>query len=205
MPNFCSECGCEKKNKTARGLCKTCRNREDGRRYRASHREQFRAHGLKWYYANKDYVKAYHAARYATKDNTAEKARTKAWLAAHPEHVKARSAAYHVANRERRSAQIAEWQRTHRVEKNAAGHRRRARSRALPHTLTVEQWKAIVAAYKGRCAYCGVKTERLTQDHVIPVVKGGGYTADNIVPACLTCNDKKFVGPPPKPVQTMLL
>ncbi len=43
------------------------------------------------------------------------------------------------------------------------------------------------------CQYCGTQcsTEDLTFDHVIPVVKGGSKTWDNIVTCCLDCNHKK--------------
>ncbi len=43
------------------------------------------------------------------------------------------------------------------------------------------------------CQYCGGTPPRsyLTMDHVIPVVKGGKKTWDNIVTACRNCNVKK--------------
>jgi 5-methylcytosine-specific restriction endonuclease McrA len=43
------------------------------------------------------------------------------------------------------------------------------------------------------CQYCGNRysTENLTFDHVVPQVQGGGATWENIVTACLTCNNKK--------------
>lgn len=43
------------------------------------------------------------------------------------------------------------------------------------------------------CQYCGVKypAEELTFDHVIPQVQGGQATWENIVTACLACNNKK--------------
>lgn len=84
--------------------------------------------------------------------------------------------------------------------------RRRARLRHLPATLTLDQWKGIQAAYGYRCAYCGRKSSSLTQDHVVPIVKGGGYTPDNIVPACLSCNSRKSSGAPPiMPAKRLML
>jgi 5-methylcytosine-specific restriction endonuclease McrA len=43
------------------------------------------------------------------------------------------------------------------------------------------------------CQYCGQKpgAQRLTLDHVIPVVKGGPKSWENIVSACRPCNLRK--------------
>jgi 5-methylcytosine-specific restriction endonuclease McrA len=46
---------------------------------------------------------------------------------------------------------------------------------------------------KYACQYCGVRypAEDLTFDHVVPQVKGGQATWENIVTACLACNNRK--------------
>jgi len=42
-----------------------------------------------------------------------------------------------------------------------------------------------------RCVYCGT-TKYLTLDHLIPISKGGDYfSSDNLVTACLHCNNAK--------------
>jgi 5-methylcytosine-specific restriction endonuclease McrA len=43
------------------------------------------------------------------------------------------------------------------------------------------------------CQYCGSRcsTEDLTFDHVVPIVKGGSKTWDNIVTCCFECNHRK--------------
>jgi 5-methylcytosine-specific restriction endonuclease McrA len=41
------------------------------------------------------------------------------------------------------------------------------------------------------CAYCGVKTERLTIDHIVPKSRGGETSFENCVAACKPCNNKK--------------
>ncbi len=74
--------------------------------------------------------------------------------------------------------------------------KRRAMVRgASDGTFTAKQWKEMKAAYDNRCVYCLNVFERLTQDHVIPVSKGGAHAASNIVPACKSCNCKKNVAP----------
>jgi len=43
------------------------------------------------------------------------------------------------------------------------------------------------------CYYCGMETapEDLTMDHIVPVIRGGKSTKNNVVPACKECNNKK--------------
>ena len=59
--------------------------------------------------------------------------------------------------------------------------------RSAECTLTAAEWRQIQAAQKGKCYYCRKKT-RLTQDHVIPLSKGGAHNKQNVVGACLPCN-----------------
>lgn len=90
----------------------------------------------------------------------------------------------------------AEWRATERGREllRLAAQRRRHRKASLPATLTDEQWLAAVVTFGGRCAYCGDE-KRLTQDHVVPVCRGGGLVAWNVVPACGSCNSSKFDRP----------
>lgn len=42
-----------------------------------------------------------------------------------------------------------------------------------------------------KCEYCGAKDVPLTEDHIIPMVKGGPDIPSNIVLACKECNSSK--------------
>ena len=42
-----------------------------------------------------------------------------------------------------------------------------------------------------KCTYCGVKSKKLTIDHVIPRSKGGKSSFENCVASCKSCNTKK--------------
>ena len=57
--------------------------------------------------------------------------------------------------------------------------------------FTNEQWEALKDKYRYCCFYCGNKPDRLEQDHVIPLSRGGDHTKSNIVPACPFCNNSK--------------
>lgn len=79
----------------------------------------------------------------------------------------------------------------HRLNKRIGQQRRKARIKALAASFTTADWKVVLEVYNGKCAYCGGAHDKLQQDHVMPVVQGGGYTKDNIVPACPKCNLEK--------------
>ncbi len=42
-----------------------------------------------------------------------------------------------------------------------------------------------------RCYWCGRNMKEITQDHIIPLSKGGLHTETNVVAACQSCNSKK--------------
>lgn len=73
-----------------------------------------------------------------------------------------------------------------------AQQRRRARRAGAPADFNAADWVACLEWFEHRCGYCGAAVENLTQDHVVPVESGGGYVPANIVPACLSCNSRKF-------------
>ena len=55
-----------------------------------------------------------------------------------------------------------------------------------------------------QCQYCGVKHHPLTVDHIIPKVKGGKDTWENLVTACIHCNNKKSDLTPAEAHMTLL-
>lgn len=76
--------------------------------------------------------------------------------------------------------------------------RKRARKRALPATFTAKQWQACLEYFHHTCVYCGAQQDFwhvLEQEHFIPVTAGGGYIAENIIPACKSCNSSKCDAP----------
>ncbi len=70
---------------------------------------------------------------------------------------------------------------------------RRARQRALPADLTVEQWIEVLGQSHGYCYHCHsfIGEQTLVLDHLVPLALGGGTTLSNVVPSCQRCNADK--------------
>ena len=66
--------------------------------------------------------------------------------------------------------------------------RERQKARALRKT---RWWKQRLS--RGTCYYCGHRfaPDELTMDHIIPLIRGGKSTKNNLAPACKDCNNKK--------------
>jgi 5-methylcytosine-specific restriction endonuclease McrA len=65
-------------------------------------------------------------------------------------------------------------------------------------THTYGDWELLKKQYNYTCPCCGLsepfigqKSEYLTEDHIIPLSKGGSDLIENIQPLCLNCNIKK--------------
>ena len=105
----------------------------------------------------------------------------------HKEHKRNYKRQYRIENGKKIAAGILKWQRLNRDRVSINGHSYRAKKLNLPHTLTVQQWENAKLHFDGRCAYCG-EDKPLAQEHFIAVNTNGPYTAENIIPACKSCN-----------------
>jgi hypothetical protein len=171
-------------------------HREDLRLYaaqyraREGHREKLRLYAKQYYRANREQV---HLS-------------AKQFRHAHREKIKAEKRAYAEANREKIRLKKRAYAQSHRAQCNVANQRRKAQKQGVTrNTLSTAQWQEIKEAFGHRCAYCGRKMARLTQDHITPLSQHGDHHVHNIVPACKSCNSRKYTGPPPTPVQPLLL
>lgn len=130
----------------------------------------------------------------------------RAYILANPEQIKATQERYRRTHPERVKASYATYAKANSEKIRAKCAKRRARKAGAPiNDLTAAQWQEIKTAYGHRCVYCERKMQRLTQDHITPLSKGGSHTLSNIVPACTTCNSRKHVNGPLAPVQPLLV
>lgn len=63
--------------------------------------------------------------------------------------------------------------------------------RKIPHRNRVLSRKGILARDQHQCQYCFASPAKLTLDHIIPQSRGGHGTWENLVAACVPCNNRK--------------
>lgn len=137
-------------------------------------RSQHRAAVRAGYARRADYYKAVH----------------KVWKAANPDKLRAAERNLYASDPEKYKRKYRKWAASNPESRAVRMSRRRARMAAVSVTLTLAQWRAVLASYGQRCAYCG-SPDRISQDHVVAIALGGAHSADNVVPACGSCNSAK--------------
>lgn len=215
----------DRKGKAGRSAaCKMCHSAA-GRNYATEHQGQIRAYRAQRYAGQRDEAlaraaayqranpervkeakrRSYEAKReeYLAKNKAnreANRDRINAERAAknrqNPEPARQRARAWYNANRERARAQARKWKRKNPEKRLESQRERRAKKKGAPIIkLTAAQWALILDYFGHACAYCGVTGVSLTQDHVVPLSRGGEHSAANVVPACVHCNSRKFARP----------
>lgn len=147
---------------------------EQGKRYRERHREERNARKRAQYAAKADEINAKRKQAYAADPEPRREAARK-YSADHREQLRQRSKENYPKYKERF--------RVYRAN-------RRARELAAEGSFTEQEWQELLTQFGNRCAYCGAEGP-MTRDHKLPLSRGGTNWINNIVPACMTCNNRK--------------
>ena len=164
--------------------------KEQHHEYYVDNKESQKETNAKWREANPDKVRGYQRKSY--ENNKAQKQEYSAkYRKENKQKIKESNARYYVNNKAKRDKYNQEYSKKNPGAKYRSKIRRRDTTKQLVATLTQEEWQKILDDHFYCCHYCGKKSDSLHQEHKIPVSKGGGWTKDNIVPSCASCNSSK--------------
>jgi len=88
-----------------------------------------------------------------------------------------------------------EYEKMHPEKRRIRENRRRAIKRNAPGSHTIREFYGLCESLHWRCVYCGtaVTKKTVSQDHKIPLSRGGSDSIENIAPSCRSCNFHKSV------------
>jgi hypothetical protein len=185
------------------GWCRECRRQYDrdyyaadpqkGRDYAKHYRERYpiraRIAVKRWYVNNREHVYEYNR---QYRESHPEQVQRWGEKTRESNRIRARKAYWQ--NPELHKAQNRERQRNNPHWSSLNYHRRRARKLTLPATFSETDWQFALEHFNHRCVVCEADSNNgwdFAKDHWRPLSKGGGTTADNIVPLCTSCNSRK--------------
>lgn len=138
--------------------------------------------------------------RYKQREDVKIKARAASsrWTKNNPEKNAIRVRNWAKNNRKKVNEIYERWRRTHLEVSREKARKRRAFKKGNGGDLSLRDWQEILETYGNICLCCSKRAEetpegKLTQDHIIPLSKGGMHTKNNIQPLCLTCNVVKGI------------
>lgn len=186
--------------------CRQAHKREANRRYSKANSKKIVARVRAWKSANPDKVKK-NVRRYLAKlscdplrrrrmresQNRSARARRRK----NKEQIRKWKSVDYAKHKAQYIARAKRWRMTNRGRFRQLAivqqQRRRAVKAAAKGTHNLDQWLARVGFFGWHCVYCGTKLtmRTLTQDHVIPLSRGGTNWPSNLVPACHSCNASK--------------
>jgi 5-methylcytosine-specific restriction endonuclease McrA len=149
-------------------------HREQAAAYRAAHCEQLKAKKRAYYVTNREHILA----------------QVKAHADANKDRILAYQVDYYRANTEKVKANVVAYWKANPEKKAVLESRRRARKAGNGGSHTVEERREKFMRFDNVCYYCGAN-KPLTEDHLIPLKRGGTDNIENIVPACRSCNSSK--------------
>ena len=110
------------------------------------------------------------------------------YRAANAERIRKKDRAYGALHREEACERTRKWQIENPEAVKINSKRRRARKKGCDvRTVTAKDYKRIMSAL---CYLCGIAPSA-TEEHIIPLSRGGRHSIGNLLGACGSCNSRK--------------
>lgn len=171
--------------------CKNCTSQYNRERYLRQQGETI-ARNNAYYHANKEWILP-RQKEYTFQHREHKSEVDKKWRLANKTRKRENAHRYHVENRERENARTRRWKKANPARVHALNSQRRARLLgAEGDGFTAEDRALQLRSQKGICWWCSkLMGNDVTDDHVIPLTKGGKHDPRNIVLCHSKCNCSK--------------
>ena len=113
----------------------------------------------------------------------------------HKPKEKETSRLYRMKNKERIAVWNKGWNQRNKEKVSFYAKQHYRRKKGAEGTHTLGEWELLKKQYGFICPACGKGEPEifLTEDHIIPLAKGGFNWIENIQPLCKSCNSKKHL------------
>jgi 5-methylcytosine-specific restriction endonuclease McrA len=165
-------------------------SKEYMREWRARNRARLAEYNAAWRAQNPDKVQKY-GSRKKRPTPTETRAYMAVWREKNAEKIRAYMAVWREENREKTREYMKENRPKYRGIRRVHQAKRMGTLINNGPVYTAKDWQRYLDLFGDRCLACGQRPERLTADHVVPVVLGGANTIDNIQGLCQSCNSAK--------------
>jgi len=101
---------------------------------------------------------------------------------------------YYTENKVKIISNVTAWNKEHPKQRSKymvlENIKRRAKINNADNNFKRKDWLNVLKVFDNKCCYCSSDI-KLSIDHFIPLTKKGNHTKNNIVPACMVCNNRK--------------
>jgi len=175
------------------GTCKKCRNLQSAQ-YREENKEKWDEYDRQYYKDNRDVI-IQRSSDYYKDNRETVLVKVKQYGISNKEAIRAkdivRSRKYRANNKGKLAKTQKIWLATHKGIRNIWKQKRKAKERLLISTFSSKDLEDCLNFFNHKDTYTGLPMNSVSQDHVIPVSKGGHYVRQNIVICEKSVNSSK--------------
>lgn len=161
------------------------KNRNRVKKYREENRDKYLASKKKTYYKNRDKNLQRMSEWHSINKNKEIEYRKE-----NKDKINEKSREWAKNNAVRRNKVLAVWRKNNPEKVYIQKANRHSLERGSRGNVSEKEWSDLCNKYDNKCLCCGEK-KKLTQDHIIPITKGGIHHIDNLQPLCRNCNSRK--------------